>query len=79
MFGFFSIVVNASLTHVGGFPAGQYAYPFQYHLPDELPGVFRKKKAGKYSYNVKIEYKVKAIVDVPGARKFLLDSVLITV
>jgi len=65
------------ISYPGGFQAGQYAYPFQYHLPDNLPGCFRKKKSGKYSYQAKIEYKVKAIVDVPGAPNLKIKQPLV--
>jgi len=43
---------------------GQFSYPFQYRLPDRLPGVFEKKKQHGLKISAKIRYKIKAIVDV---------------
>jgi len=52
------------ISYPGGFPMGQWSYPFQYRLPDKLPGVFEKKKLRGLKLVAKIRYKIKATVDV---------------
>jgi len=54
------------IDYPGGFPQGQFSYPFQYRLPDNLPGVFEKKRKHGLQMNAKIRYKIKAIVEIPG-------------
>lgn len=53
------------IDHPGGFPAGSFSYPFQYRLPDTLPGVFSKKKKKKHGdkFKAKIAYKIKAVLE----------------
>jgi len=54
----------------GVIPAGVYEYPFQYPLPNDLPGVF-KERGGDFDmgtgYKASISYKFIATVDVDFA------------
>eukprot|EP01102_Stenamoeba_stenopodia_P005146 TRINITY_DN15657_c0_g1_i1.p1 TRINITY_DN15657_c0_g1~~TRINITY_DN15657_c0_g1_i1.p1 ORF type:complete len:418 (+),score=83.57 TRINITY_DN15657_c0_g1_i1:88-1254(+) len=53
------------IDHPGGFPPGCYSYPFQYRLPDGLPGVFQKKKKKMGDkFKAKIAYKIKAVLKI---------------
>jgi len=54
------------IDYPGGFPIGRYSYPFQYRLPDSLPGVFCKKRKSGLKMKAKIQYKIKCIVEIPG-------------
>jgi len=54
------------IDYPGGFPIGRYSYPFQYRLPDSLPGVFCKKRKHGLKMTAKIQYKIKCIVEIPG-------------
>jgi len=58
---FFKISMDL-VNYPGGFPAGQFQYPFIYQLPNNLPGVFRHTGS---NLKAKVEYKIKAVVDVP--------------
>jgi len=53
---FFKISIDL-VSYPGGFPAGQFQYPFIYQLPDNLPGVFRHSG---HNLKAKVEYKIKA-------------------
>jgi hypothetical protein len=46
------------INYPGGFPVGNWSYPFQYRLPDNLPGVFEKKIKKGLKMEAKIRYKV---------------------
>jgi hypothetical protein len=52
------------ISYPGGFPVGQFSYPFQYRLPDNLPGSFEKTRKSGLVQKFKIVYKIKALVDV---------------
>ncbi|XP_065193335.1 arrestin domain-containing protein A-like [Sycon ciliatum] len=59
------------IDYPGGFPQGQYSYPFQYSLPQNLPGVFKKEVKNRSSgsnWEATIKYKVKAEVDIPNTK-----------
>eukprot|EP00698_Gefionella_okellyi_P022421 TRINITY_DN7429_c0_g1_i1.p1 TRINITY_DN7429_c0_g1~~TRINITY_DN7429_c0_g1_i1.p1 ORF type:complete len:344 (-),score=61.76 TRINITY_DN7429_c0_g1_i1:139-1128(-) len=60
------IVIFHAQTQI---PPGNWAYPFSYQLPKQLPGVFHESGHGSFGcleYKARIEYKVKALVDVSG-------------
>ena len=65
------------INYPGGFPIGQCAYPFQYRLPDTLPGVFEKKKKQGLKINAKIRYKIKATLDVKHGHDLKYKSHLV--
>lgn len=52
------------INYPGGFPIGDWSYPFQYRLPEKLPGVFEKKRKNGLKINSKIRYKIKVTCDV---------------
>jgi len=54
------------VDYPGEFPYGRFSYPFQYRLPADLPGVFRKKRKHGLKMIAKIQYKIKCIVEIPG-------------
>jgi len=61
------------IAYPGGFPLGHSASPFRYRLPAELPGIFREEGAQfGCKWKGKIEYKVKAVVDLPGTKHDLM-------
>eukprot|EP00118_Oscarella_pearsei_P024949 m.307188 g.307188 ORF g.307188 m.307188 type:complete len:359 (+) comp41998_c0_seq1:224-1300(+) len=66
---FFKVDIRL-VDYPGGFPMGCYCYPFQYHLPQGLPGVFGKKdkRAFDEKWHAKVNYTVKAEVDIPGTK-----------
>ncbi|XP_062517397.1 arrestin domain-containing protein A-like [Corticium candelabrum] len=65
---FFKVEIRL-IDYPGGFPMGCFAYPFQYTLPQSLPGVFSKedKQHGEV-WKAAIKYRVKAEVDIPGTK-----------
>jgi hypothetical protein len=54
------------IEYPGGFPVGRFSYPFQYRLPDSLPGCIHKSRKGALKMKAKIQYKMKCIVEIPG-------------
>eukprot|EP01114_Cavostelium_apophysatum_P007304 TRINITY_DN1936_c0_g1_i1.p1 TRINITY_DN1936_c0_g1~~TRINITY_DN1936_c0_g1_i1.p1 ORF type:complete len:320 (+),score=75.70 TRINITY_DN1936_c0_g1_i1:210-1169(+) len=54
------------IDYPGGFPVGQFSYPFQYHLPANLPGCFKKTRKSGLKLKAKVLYKIKCTVDIPG-------------
>lgn len=62
------------ISYPGGFPVGQFSYPFQYRLPENLPGIFWKKKKGNCPLKAKIQYKVKAILDIPNHKELKIKQ-----
>ncbi|KJE97949.1 hypothetical protein, variant [Capsaspora owczarzaki ATCC 30864] len=52
------------------FTPGYFAYPFQFTLPANLPGVFMKHKKSREDTRMKAEifYKIKATLDIPGTK-----------
>jgi len=54
------------IDYPGGFPQGYFSYPFQYRLPESLPGCFEKNKKHGLKMKAKIRYKIKVIVEIPG-------------
>lgn len=65
---FFKVEIRL-IDYPGGFPMGCFSYPFQYTLPQSLPGVFSKedKEFGE-KWKGAIKYRVKAEVDIPGTK-----------
>lgn len=61
------------MQYPGGFPQGQFSYPFQYQLPADLPGVFYAQQHGHDKFKAKIQYKVKALLDI-GHGKHLTNK-----
>ncbi|XP_065837091.1 arrestin domain-containing protein A-like [Oscarella lobularis] len=69
---FFKVDIRL-IDYPGGFPMGSYSYPFQYHLPQGLPGIYRMKgKHFEQHWTAKINYVVKAEVDIPGTKHDLV-------
>jgi len=65
---FFKVHIDL-VNYPGGFPMGQFQYPFSYQLPTSLPGVFRHHAHGAHGeVKCKVEYKIKAIVDIPHGK-----------
>jgi len=60
------------IDYPGGYPVGQFSYPFQYRLPDNLPGVFEKKRKKGLKLKAKIRYKIKAVVDIAHTKHDLI-------
>ena len=53
------------IEYPGVFPTGQFSYPFQYRIPDQLPGTFHKKdKNGRRKVKAEVQYSIKAEVDI---------------
>lgn len=52
------------ISYPGGFPVGQWSYPWQFTLPSNLPGVFRESHEGVQKWKAKIMYKAKAILEI---------------
>ncbi|XP_065898482.1 arrestin domain-containing protein 15-like isoform X2 [Dysidea avara] len=53
------------IDYPGGFPVGAYSYPFQYTLPDNLPGVYFQQGPGQ-SWEACVKYFIKAELEVTG-------------